>query len=84
MRNVILRAVGIDKELTLDIFKGTTISKDLFLLCSDGLTDMVTDNQIQEILDTDHDIDKKTEALIEQAKDAGGNDNITVVLAEVE
>jgi protein phosphatase len=84
MRNVILRAVGIDKELTLDIFKGTIIPKDLFLLCSDGLTDMIPDHEIMEILDTDYDLNRKIEALIEQAKDAGGKDNITVVLAEID
>jgi len=83
LRNVILRAVGLKKELVLDVLRGKTASGDLFLLCSDGLTDMVEDDQILEILLSDIDIHRKTEKLIEMAKAAGGNDNITVVLSAI-
>ena len=83
LRNVILRAVGLKKELVLDVLRGKTASGDLFLLCSDGLTDMVEDNQILEILLSDIDIHRKTEKLIEMAKAAGGDDNITVVLSAI-
>lgn len=83
LRNVILRAVGLEEELALDLLKGRTIPGDLFLLCSDGLTDMLQDHQIQEILNSDVDVDRKAEALIESAKTEGGKDNITVVLAAV-
>ena len=83
LRNVILRAVGLKKELVLDVLRGKTASGDLFLLCSDGLTDMVEDDQILEILLSDIDIHRKTEKLIEMAKAAGGHDNITVVLTAI-
>lgn len=83
LRNVILRAVGLDQELALDLLKGKTVPGDLFLLCSDGLTDMLDDHQIQIILDSDKDVYQKSEALIETAKTEGGKDNITVVLAAV-
>jgi serine/threonine protein phosphatase PrpC len=83
LRNVILRAVGLKKELALDVLRGKTATGDLFLLCSDGLTDMVEDDQIREILLSDFDIHRKTEKLIEMAKAAGGNDNITVVLTAI-
>jgi len=83
LRNVILRAVGLKKELALDVLKGKTATGDLFLLCSDGLTDMVEDDQIWEILLSDFDIKRKTEKLIEIAKAAGGHDNITVVLTAI-
>ncbi len=83
LRNVILRAVGLTKELALDVLRGRTASGDLFLLCSDGLTDMVGDDQISEILLCDIDINQKTEKLIEMAKAAGGHDNITVVLTAI-
>jgi protein phosphatase len=83
LRNVILRAVGLRKELALDVLRGRTASGDLFLLCSDGLTDMVEDDQIWEILLCDIDINQKTEKLIEMAKAAGGHDNITVVLSAI-
>ena len=83
MRHVIYRAVGIKEEMTIDLLKGNTQPADIFLLCSDGLTDMVEDGQIQEILCTDMDIYQKTDDLIESAKTAGGLDNITVVLVAV-
>jgi protein phosphatase len=57
--------------------------KDLFLLCSDGLTDMIMDDQIQDILCLDNDLHRKVDELIDRAKAAGGNDNITVVLVAI-
>ena len=64
--------------------KGKSRPEDLFLLCSDGLTDMVPDDLIRDILCSGIDIHRKVEDLIETAKSAGGNDNITVVLAAVD
>jgi serine/threonine protein phosphatase PrpC len=83
MRNLILRAVGIKEELTIDLLEGKTYPEDLFLLCSDGLTDMISDDQIQDILSTDIHIHRKAEELIGAANAAGGDDNITVVLAAI-
>lgn len=83
MRHVIFRAVGIKEEMTIDLLTGKTHPADLFLLCSDGLTDMVEDDQIQDILCADTDINRKTDSLIESAKVAGGLDNITVVLVAI-
>ncbi len=83
LRNIIYRAVGIKQELNLDLVIGKTVAQDTFLLCSDGLTDMIMDDQIQDILCLDSDIHRKVEELIETAKAAGGNDNITVVLAAI-
>ena len=83
MRHVIFRAVGIKEELTIDLLRGKTQPADLFLLCSDGLSDMVEDEQIHEILCTDTDIEHKVDRLIESAKAAGGIDNITVVLVAI-
>jgi serine/threonine protein phosphatase PrpC len=83
MRNIILRAVGIKKVLPLDLMKGRALSGDLFLLCSDGLTDLVDDEIISEIFSKEGSLPEKTDQLIELAKEAGGKDNITVALAEV-
>jgi protein phosphatase len=83
LRNIILRAVGINEDLALDILKGKTYSGDLFLLCSDGLTDMVDDHLIDQVLHSDIALPQKAEKLVEMAKSAGGKDNITVVLAEI-
>ncbi len=83
LRHVILRAVGIEETLALDILRGKIFLGDLFLLCSDGLTDMVDDTDIQNILLASLRLDHKVEALIDLAKSGGGKDNITVVLCEV-
>jgi len=83
LRNIIYRAVGIKQELNLDLVIGKTVAQDTFLLCSDGLTDMIMDDQIQDILCLDSENHRKVEELIETAKAAGGNDNITVVLAAI-
>jgi len=83
MRNIILRAVGVKEGVAPDILKGENKSGDLFLLCSDGLTDMVADAAILEVLSLPGTLSHKTDKLIESAKSAGGNDNITVVLSIV-
>lgn len=83
MRHVIFRAVGINEEMAIDLLKDKTQPADLFLLCSDGLSDMLEDEQIQEILCADTNIGHKTENLIDSAKAAGGLDNITVVLVAI-
>ncbi len=83
MRNVILRAVGVRPSPALDTLRGPVYQGDLFLLCSDGLTDLVEDSEIKAVLSLDADLSLKTEHLIDLAKSAGGKDNITVVLAQV-
>jgi protein phosphatase len=83
LRNIIYRAVGIKQELSLELITGKTVAQDIFLLCSDGLSDMIMDDQIRDILCSDSDIHRKVEELIETAKAAGGSDNITVVLAAI-
>jgi serine/threonine protein phosphatase PrpC len=84
MRNVILRAVGVNETVALDILKGKRHPGDLFLLCSDGLTDMVEDDVLFEILSTDGSLDEKSDALIQLAKYSGGKDNVTVVLTAID
>ena len=83
LRNVILKAVGISDNLALDLIRGRTYPEDQFLLCSDGLTDLVDDDQIHKILQSATDPHQKADQLIDMALSAGGNDNITVVLVNV-
>jgi serine/threonine protein phosphatase PrpC len=82
-RNIILRAVGVDERLTVDIVNGEAGPGDCFLLCSDGLTDMVDDPAIEGTLSRSLSISQQVENLIDLAKSAGGHDNITVVLCKV-
>jgi PPM family protein phosphatase len=83
MRNVILRAVGVNDSVALDILKGKKRPGDLFLLCSDGLTDMVDKSAVFEALCAQGNLRERSEALIQLAKQAGGKDNVTVVLSEI-
>jgi protein phosphatase len=82
LRHVILRAVGINAQLALDLIRGNAYPKDQFLMCSDGLTDMVDEFQIQTILSSPMTLNEKVDRLIEMALAAGGADNVTVVLIE--
>jgi PPM family protein phosphatase len=84
MKNVVLRALGADLELSLDLVRGSLFPKDLFLLCSDGLTDMLDDDAIKKALIFPVSLSEKVGLLIEGAKAAGGRDNVTVVLCQVE
>jgi len=84
MRNLILRAVGTKQAVELDILKGKGIAGDIFLLCTDGLTDMVDDAAMQNALNQGDDLQTQADRLIDLAKAAGGKDNITVVLVKME
>lgn len=84
LRSVIMRAVGISETLAVDLIRGTSLPGDLFLLCSDGLTDRVSDERILEYLSLSVNPGQKAARLIDAANDEGGYDNITVVLCHVE
>jgi serine/threonine protein phosphatase PrpC len=79
-RSVITRAVGTDPDVDVDDFTIEAEEGDLFLICSDGLTDMVEDDEILELLaDNRDDLDKAVKALAAAANRGGGEDNITAV-----
>ena len=82
-KNIVLRAVGIENDISLDILRGNLLPDDLFILCSDGLTDMIEDTELVTILLAPVTLVQKVEELVESAKKAGGKDNITVVLSLV-
>jgi len=84
MRNVILRAVGTKETVELDILKGKGLPGDIFLLCSDGLTDMIDDAEVLSCMDPGQGLETIAHRLVERAKAAGGKDNITVVLVGME
>jgi PPM family protein phosphatase len=79
-RSVITRALGTDPEVDVDTFTVEAEPGDLFLLCSDGLTTMVADEEITDIVRGADDLAQATKALVKAANRAGGEDNITVVL----
>jgi protein phosphatase len=79
-RSVITRAVGTDPDVDVDAFTVAVEDGDVFLLCSDGLTDMVDDGDILDVLEKHRDdLDRAMKSLISAANRVGGEDNITVV-----
>jgi protein phosphatase len=79
-RSVITRAVGTDPDVDVDAFTVTAGEGDVFLLCSDGLTDMVADADILDVVEKHRDdLDRVTKALVSAANRGGGEDNITVI-----
>ena len=82
-RSVITRALGTEPDVDVDTFTVEARPDDLYLLCSDGLTDMVSADEIFSILDGSDDLEVAGRALIEAANAGGGEDNITVVLFQI-
>ena len=82
-RHMILRAIGIQDPLAVDLISEKAYPDDLFLLCSDGLSEMVGDPLIEERLASGLSLGEKADRLVRDACDAGGHDNVTVVLGLV-
>ncbi len=80
-KNVIVRALGMKELVQVDVVRVEPQQGDVFLLCSDGLSGMVTDPQIQDLLGRTLELEKACSQLIDLANAAGGNDNVTCVLA---
>jgi protein phosphatase len=79
-RSVITRALGTDREVDVDTFTVAAEADDLFLLCSDGLTTMIDDEEIRDLVTRSGDLEQAGKGLVKAANKAGGEDNITVVL----
>jgi len=79
-RNVLVRALGTDPEVEVDIIHHAWKEQDILLLCTDGLSNLVQADEIVETLTIDASLDDKAERLIDQALAAGGDDNVTIVL----
>ena len=81
-KNIITRAVGVNDTVEADYFTVDAKEGDCILMCSDGLSNMVEDEQIRLILEQGRDIVDKVQKLVEAAKKNGGLDNISVILVE--
>ncbi len=84
MQSVLLRALGAQAEIEVDAEEHTLFPRDVLLLCSDGLTRMVTDPEIAGTLQAETDPVRAAEKLIALANERGGPDNITVVIARLD
>ena len=82
-RNILTRALGIEADLVVDTWELVPVVDDRYLLCSDGLVNELDDPQIAEILESHADPEAAAVALVREAVDAGGHDNVTVVVVDV-
>ena len=81
-RNLITAAIGIDRDLTVDTERLELFAGDRIMFCTDGLNSMISDQEIGVLLDGS-DPQKTCQRLIDSANTAGGDDNITVVVADL-
>lgn len=82
-RNVITRALGVDANVQVDVLEERLADGDRILITSDGLTSMVEGEEIARVLDAEDDPQAAAERLVEMANDAGGEDNVTVLVLHI-
>ena len=83
IKNLVTRALGVDESVLLEVNEHQVQVGDLYLMCSDGLSDMIDDDAITRIVTSELALDQKATQLIDQANENGGRDNISVLLVEV-
>jgi protein phosphatase len=83
-KNLVTRALGVEDAVMLELNEYQVQPGDLYLMCSDGLTDMVDDAEISNILEGSSSMEQKADRLVSVANEHGGRDNITVLLVQVD
>ena len=81
-KNIITRAIGVKEDIEIDFFEYRLKKGDIILMCTDGLSNMVEDEEIFQIVRSSRDVVEAVEQLIERANSNGGKDNIGVIVAE--
>lgn len=82
-KNIITKAIGADKTVEPDFFQVEIMEDDIFVICTDGLYDEVSDEELIDILDRDLSMSVVCDQLVDLANSNGGNDNITVISLKV-
>lgn len=83
-KNLVTRALGVEASVPLELGENAVEAGDLYLLCSDGLTDMVPDSDMAAILAMPVSLEQRAQALVDAANGRGGRDNITVLLVHAQ
>lgn len=83
-RNIVTRALGVEDDVSVDLIEDIVLKGDRYLLCSDGLNDMIDESEIRGLLDRPGgDLDEIVEQLIARANECGGDDNVTAAVVEI-
>lgn len=81
-KNIITRAIGAGEQIDIDFFEIKLEEDDIILMCSDGLTNMIEDDDIRKIIKGQRDVVERAEELVKAANNNGGKDNIAVIIVE--
>jgi PPM family protein phosphatase len=81
-KNLVTRALGVEDTVLLEVNEFRVEDNDIFLFCSDGLSDMVSDERLAAILLLEVPLEERVSALVDAANDSGGRDNISVILTQ--
>jgi protein phosphatase len=84
IKNLVTRALGVEDAVALDMGEHEVEVGDSYLMCSDGLSDMVDDAEIASILGGHASVEQKADSLVETANAHGGRDNISILLVQVD
>jgi protein phosphatase len=84
IKNLVTRALGVEEVVLLEVNEYPVELGDIYLMCSDGLSDMVQDAAIAKILNSEGGFEQKVQMLVDAANDNGGRDNISVLMVEVQ
>ena len=83
-KNIVTQSLGVTSVVEIDFVRMTVKEDDTLLLCSDGLSDMLSLEEIRNVMNHYSDIEKQVEKAVEAANEAGGRDNITVAIAKIQ
>lgn len=83
-KNIVTQSLGVTSSVEIDFVRMTVKDEDTLLLCSDGLSDMLSLEEIRNVMNHYSDVNQQVEKAIEEANEAGGRDNITVAIAKIQ
>ena len=83
-KNIVTQSLGVTSAVEIDFVRMTVKEEDILLLCSDGLSDMLSLEEIRNVMNHYSDIEQQVEKAVESANEAGGRDNITVAIAKIQ
>ena len=82
-KNIVTQSLGVTSSVEIDFVRMTVKDEDTLLLCSDGLSDMLSQEEIRNVMNHYSDIEQQVEKAVQEANEAGGRDNITVAIAKI-
>ena len=83
-KNIVTQSLGVTSSVEIDFVRMTIKNEDTLILCSDGLSDMLSLEEIRNIMNHYSDVEQQVEKAVQEANDAGGRDNITVAIAKIQ